>query len=187
MSGRTRSRTRRSQEVQRHARHEARSARRRVVPERLLSGLPMPRRWMQRQLASVPRLPPSTCGCRAPSTSVSTFKSCLFRKAAALPLASLRVRPAQLPETAGPRDNVAGLRLAGQILLKVSSRWPGSTGTPRSWKKSTWRASWASQSAFYRAPRTCGCRPRSNSAGVFSSCFSRTGLRSTEKSLFEPP
>jgi hypothetical protein len=37
-----------------------------------------------------------------------------------------------------------------------------------------------------RAADLFGSRPRSNSASAFSSCFFRTGLRSTEKSLFEP-
>lgn len=37
-----------------------------------------------------------------------------------------------------------------------------------------------------RAADLCGSRPRSNSASAFSSCFSRKGFRSTEKSLFEP-
>jgi hypothetical protein len=33
--------------------------------------------------------------------------------------------------------------------------------TPRPSRKSTWRESWRSQSAFYRAPRTSGYKPRS--------------------------
>ena len=47
-------------------------------------------------------------------------------------------------------------------------------------------ASWRSQNGFCRARRTCGCRRHSNSVSAFSSCFFRKGLRSTEKSLFEP-
>jgi len=47
-------------------------------------------------------------------------------------------------------------------------------------------ASWRSQSAFYRVPRTCGSRRRSISASACSSCFFLRELCSTENGLFEP-
>ena len=47
-------------------------------------------------------------------------------------------------------------------------------------------ASWRSQSAFYRVPRTCGSKRRLISASACSSCFSLRELCSTENGLFEP-
>ena len=65
-----------------------------------------------------------------------------------------------------------------------SRRW---TGTPASSKKWTWKASWRSQSAFCRAPQTCGCRPHSiNDSGCSSYSFRRES-HSTETALLEPP
>jgi hypothetical protein len=58
---------------------------------------------------------------------------------------------------------------------------------PRSWKKSTQRGFWRSRSAFYRAPRSCGCTRRSISVNAYSSCSLPTGSFSTESDLIEPP
>ena len=52
--------------------------------------------------------------------------------------------------------------------------------TLRSSMNSTWKASWRSQSAFCRAPQTCGCRPHSNSASGSNSCSFRRESRSTD-------
>jgi hypothetical protein len=46
--------------------------------------------------------------------------------------------------------------------------------------------SWRLQNAFYRAPRTCGCRRSSNSGSGSNNCSFRTESRSTEKALLEP-
>ena len=60
-------------------------------------------------------------------------------------------------------------------------------GTQRIWMNSTWRASWRLQSAFCRAPPTCGCRRHSNSGSGSNSCSFPKESPSTETALLEPP
>ena len=67
-----------------------------------------------------------------------------------------------------------------------SSRSLASTVTPASSKNSTWKGSWRSQNASYRAPPTCGSRPHSTSGSGSNNCSFPTESRSTEKGLLEP-
>jgi hypothetical protein len=60
------------------------------------------------------------------------------------------------------------------------------TGTRRSWKSSTSRASSPSRNAPCRARRTCGFRRRSISGNAFSSCSFLRGSGLTGRGLFEP-
>jgi len=46
---------------------------------------------------------------------------------------------------------------------------------------------WRSLSAFFRAPRTCGCKPLWINDSACSSCSSRRESHSTETALLEPP
>ena len=78
------------------------------------------------------------------------------------------------------------LRPPGRETARRAQRSPGSTVTPASSKNSTWRASWRSQNAFYRARRICGCRRHSNSASGSNNCSFPTEFRSMETALLEP-